>query len=368
MTLPLTLAEVVAFDNALLCSISQRDHGQVQAMLAKIDVQNNSDLREPLTSGFLEAAGRDASILKLFLDAHFDVDACDEEGTTALMIAARGKDSDALDHGNDEAPANDGVAECSFVESLANVQQLLAHGACVDAVDHTGSTALHHAVQCSGEHVIVQELVGAMCTVDCVDEKGYMALHHAARMGQVENVRLLLARHDPQDVNATTLDGESVLSLACQSGCVDVVNELVQCCGIDLDAPNSDLQTPLMMAVMVGSLDIVQVLVQARADVTKKDSIGMTALHHAACCEAALPIVECLVDANSDINNVDDMANSIMHDAAIVSSLDVALFLLKSGAASGCVNEAGKTPTMLAQQWNRPDMVELLESWDGGPP
>ncbi|RHY91050.1 hypothetical protein DYB35_008229 [Aphanomyces astaci] len=132
-----------------------------------------------LTTGFLEAAGRDASIAKLFLDAKFDVNAR--------------------------------------------------------------------------------------------DEKGCMALHHAALRGQAENVRLLLTVHDPQDLQVTTADGDSVLYLACTSGNVDVVNlVMASSAHLHVDAAN---ETPLMTAVIFESLEIVQRLVQAHADVTMKDSV-----------------------------------------------------------------------------------------------
>ncbi|RHZ33564.1 hypothetical protein DYB37_002411 [Aphanomyces astaci] len=98
-----------------------------------------------------------------------------------------------------------------------------------------------------------------------------MALHHAALRGQAENVRLLLTVHDPQDLQVTTADGDSVLYLACTSGNVDVVNlVMASSAHLHVDAAN---ETPLMTAVIFESLEIVQRLVQAHADVTMKDSV-----------------------------------------------------------------------------------------------
>ncbi|KAF0757745.1 hypothetical protein AaE_004167, partial [Aphanomyces astaci] len=361
---------------ALYTVVIQRDHAAVQAMLAQVDV-HSPDLQQPLTSGFLEAAGRDASIAKLFLDANFDVNARDEDGNTALMVAARGEDTvrtpyvfDSFsDHEGDDC---DPLCErqhpdlqIEFIESLHNVEQLLAHGAAVDAANHTGSTALLQAVTASGQPDIVRLLVQAKCNVVAIDDKGCMALHHAALRGQAENVRLLLTVHDPQDLQVTTADGDSVLYLACTSGNVEVVNlVMASSAHLHVDAANEDLQTPLMTAVIFDSLEIVQRLIQAHADVTMKDSFGMTALHHAVYSGANKDIVACLVDAKSDINNtcVDEMANTILHDAVTGSSLEVAAYLVKSGAAVDAVNGEGKTAAMLAHEVGRQDMVEFFES------
>ncbi|CAK4453156.1 unnamed protein product [Aphanomyces euteiches] len=369
------------FDDALYKVVVERNEAVVKKFLTSIDVQNET-LRPALTSSFLEAACRDAAILRHFLDVNFDVNATDEDGDTALMFAARGEDTYVYDDvvneedtaGESEPPLMDPPP---FTESLHNVEQLLAHGG-VDinmannvpstypipsahpSTRQAGETALIQAMMIGGQPEIVQRLLDAKCDVTLADQKGYTALHYAAVRGQLDNVRMLL-QADNIDIHAKTKDGDSVIYLACTSGNTSVVDEILKW-NPDINAANNDNQTPLMTAAIFSSIEIVAKLISCGADVTIRDAFGMTALHHAVYCGAKLEVVQCLVDAKSDVNNAtdDEMKNTILHDAITGTTVQVAEYLINQGAAVNALNSENKTPAMLAKQVDRDDMIEML--------
>ncbi|CAK4708552.1 unnamed protein product [Aphanomyces euteiches] len=353
------------FDDALYKVVVERNEAVVKKFLTSIDVQNET-LRPALTSSFLEAACRDAAILRHFLDVNFDVNATDEDGDTALMFAARGEDTyvydDVVDEedtaGESEPPLMDPP---TFTESLHNVEQLLAHGGVdINMANNAGETALIQAMMIGGQPEIVQRLLDAKCDVTLADQKGYTALHYAAVRGQLDNVRMLL-QADNIDIHAKTKDGDSVIYLACTSGNTSVVDEILKW-NPDINAANNDNQTPLMTAAIFSSIEIVAKLISCGANVTIRDAFGMTALHHAVYCGAKLEVVQCLVDAKSDVNNAtdDEMKNTILHDAITGTTVQVAEYLINQGAAVNALNSENKTPAMLAKQVDRDDMIEML--------
>ncbi|KAF0698854.1 Aste57867_10531 [Aphanomyces stellatus] len=389
-------------DMNLFKAVIERNQEDVRKYLALVDVHDEA-AKEALTSAFLEAACRSAAILRLFLDANFDINAADEVGDTALMVAARGEDTvrfhslfiafmlphglqyafDDMDDEDDPRLGKDGkpvraatyphiiltlslygqLEELPYVESLANVEELLRRGADVNRTNNAGETALMQALMIGGQCDIVRLLVDApACDVHAHDKKGYRALHYAAVRGLGDCLRVLLDAHN--DIHAKTNDGDSVLYLACTSGKADVVNQVLAL-GPDLNTPNHDGQTPLMTAAIYGTPDVVQSLLARDVDVAMADEAshyGMTALHHAVYCGAKVAVVALLVEAKSDVNNtcIDEMANTILHDAMAGTSDDVADYLLQQGAVVDALNGEGKTPAELAQELKRDDMLQVL--------
>jgi ankyrin repeat protein len=143
-----------------------------------------------------------------------------------------------------------------------------------------------------------------------------------------QNDDLLDDLHTLGDINAQDILGRSVLLLACEKGCVDLVETL-----IELNA-RSELKTRL----------------------------GTTALHHAAI-KGHHKICELLIERlHADVDAVDtDDDCTALHYALQKEHVDVARVLLKNGADPNEENHNNWTPFMVAAWRDNLDLIKLFE-------
>jgi ankyrin repeat protein len=153
------------------------------------------------------------------------------------------------------------------------VQDLLAAGADMDAVDEAGRTAVH-AAAAAGQLAGAQQLLAAGADVHAADEVGSTALHAAAAAGHQEVVQLLLTAG--ADVGAADEKGRTALYLAAEAGHQKVV-QLLLAAGADLNAAGGQTAalSPLVAAVQGGYHGVVQLLLD-KGSTTK---LSAAALH-----------------------------------------------------------------------------------------
>jgi len=172
-------------------------------------------------SMFCLAGGRgDAEMVKLMLDRGAAIEAKDEDGWTAIMLAAY--------NGHTEI-----------------VKMLLDRGAAVEARDADGNTALMWAAM-EGHTATVGLLLDWGAAVECKD--GYTALMAAARNGQTETVKLLLERGvDVKAKMGTGLETMTALVWAARNGIAEIV-ELLLDWGAAVEANDDDGIDALFLA------------------------------------------------------------------------------------------------------------------------
>lgn len=107
----------------------------------------------------------------------------------------------------------------------------------------------------------------------------YTPLFHAFLSDHYQTmVRLLEHGANPNGVES--VGGASVLHLACQRGCLDVVELLLQY-SVEVNQEDASGNTPLMEACKSGHMDIVELLLKNGADVDHEGGNGRTPLHEA---------------------------------------------------------------------------------------
>jgi ankyrin repeat protein len=118
---------------------------------------------------------------------------------------------------------------------LPMVEQLLKHGATVDARNFCGQTPLMLAVKRGYVH-IAEVLLAAGASVSAVrSESGSTALHYAATCNDADTLKLLLEKG--ADVTAEDADGDLPLHVACRHNNAEVgwhtcaLNQY-SCCGV----------------------------------------------------------------------------------------------------------------------------------------
>jgi ankyrin repeat protein len=158
----------------------------LMASIASADDAVSGDTRQQLQALYFDAA-REGSTdrLGVFIEAHYDLDTRDENGYTALILAAY--------HGQQAA-----------------VEQLLHAGANPCSQDKRGNTALMGAIF-KGELSIAHRLMNADCAVDERNGSGQTAAMYAALFQRKDILDALAAKG--ADLDARDATGNDARSL-----------------------------------------------------------------------------------------------------------------------------------------------------------
>ena len=119
----------------------------------------------------------------------------------------------------------------------------------------------------------------------CTMVNGCRVLWHAAAAGHTETVELLLKVHRRLidvgvafNMNVAIADGSTALFVSCERGFADIVELLLGCDEVDVNACDDKRTTPLNVACYDGRKDIVKLLLATfDVDLTIKDAWGDTA-------------------------------------------------------------------------------------------
>jgi len=112
-------------------------------------------------------------------------------------------------------------------------------------------------------------------------EGNWTGLMCAAMMGHEEVVEVLLAQPGVElkcgsvDADGVSVDGVTVLHLACQQASTGIVRRLLAMPGVEVEARDGLGRTPLMLAVVDGNEKVVRVLVEVEGiDLDTRDNHG----------------------------------------------------------------------------------------------
>jgi ankyrin repeat protein len=180
------------------------------------------------------------------------------------------------------APADRDLLAGAARGDTASVSRLLAAGAAVDARDQHGRTALLLATH--GNHVEVARLLiaagGDVNAKDRIQDSPYL---YAGAQGRVEILKMTLAAG--ADLKSTNRYGGTALIPAAHYGHVEAVKVLLAT-AIDIDHVNRLGWTALLESVILGDggarhTEIVSLLVARGANLNIADRNGVTSLGHA---------------------------------------------------------------------------------------
>lgn len=165
------------------------------------------------------------------------------------------------------ARAESELADLIRSEQRAAALELIDAGFDVNASQPDGTTPLHWAAY-RLDRPLVERLLNAGATADVRNDFGATPLAEAVRAADLPLARVLLeAGADPDSPNA---DGETVLMIAARAGSTDIASLLV---GHGADVTARELwreQTALMWAIEGRHTEIVELLIESGADVTAR--------------------------------------------------------------------------------------------------
>ncbi len=320
--------------------VSQADPGYTLLMLAFMPLRGSLYYKEYTPH---------PQVIKALIEAGVDVNAQNIKGETALYLAAKRGDTEAVkmllaagaevntqDNYNKETPLNQAARR----DHTEIVKALIAAGADVNAKDEDNSTALMSAAYC-GKIEIVQMLLAAGADVNA--QRYYYnstALMDATDCRRTETVKALIAAG--ADVNAKNKNNDTALMLASNgdySGLRGFANEYYKAyteialaliaAGADVNIKNKDDETALIRAINNGYTEIALALIKAGADVSAKDDDNETALMRATSRDNA-EIVRALIAAGADVNAKDN--KTLLMKAAYQKNTEIVRVLIAAGA------------------------------------
>ena len=230
-----------------------------------------------------------------FIESHANssVNVSDNEGNSALHLAARYNSADAvrilLEHGadvnatnnNDETPLI--VAIQPNRDILEIIRTLLEYNADVNAKSKPlGNTALHFALGYNYSEVCMELINSGALNIP--NNNGTTPLEIAKRREMTTALENLFQKN---------------FLKICRSGSSTEIAEAIAA-GVNVNAKNRELRTALMFAALYNTADAVSMLIEARAYIDAQDIYGRTALIYAASRNTD-DVVELLIDAGADI-------------------------------------------------------------------
>jgi serine/threonine protein kinase len=198
-----------------------------------------------------------------------DVNVQDEDGWTALLLAARGGHVEIVRFlvqecgSHEDFESKEGLTELMRAAQGGHkeVVRFLMNYWSVDVniPDNNGSTALMRAT--SGGHMIVVRFLVEDCgaNVNILDTDGFSALMTAAYTGHTDIVRYLLTECGAF-MNTQSNNGSTALMLAAHGGRTEIVRFLVEECGADVNIRSVKSDTAIRIASDYGHHDIVRLL------------------------------------------------------------------------------------------------------------
>ena len=181
-------------------------------------------------------------------------------------------------------------------EDEAIVNALIGGGCDVNGSDENGVTALHLAAY-NGCIPIMEYLVKSGGAVNKKDEYGWNGIHIASQEGHLSMVEYLL--NHGGEINARTSNGLNGVMIASLRGHLDIVRYLVEHGG-EINGTATNGWNGIMIASQTGHLDVVKYLVERGGDVNCINKDGGNAVMLASY-KGHLDIVQYLVEHGGDV-------------------------------------------------------------------
>ena len=310
------------------------------------------------------------------LKAGIPVDVTDEQGLSALLLAAKHGHSHCIEVICKEGTRQAGGIDVDAIDEQGRGALLLAakHGYhdCVRALCHEGVGVTNEqnrgALLLAAKHGYwdcVQELCDAGARIGFHNYAVQSALHCALYVAhEVDWPRLIdwLIRSDV-DINVRDEYGRKALHIAAVRGHIECVSALLAAGGIDVDAIDEQGRSAALLAAQHGHWDCVRALCYVGAQVKFHNDGEQTVLHSAVyrTHEDDWPrLIDWLVRHGAHINARDEYGQTALHIAAVLGRPECVSALVQAGVDVNATDAQGRSALLLAAKHRHPEFVGVL--------
>ncbi|KAJ3117788.1 hypothetical protein HDU96_005569 [Phlyctochytrium bullatum] len=326
------------------------------------------------------SGSRDDDLIKLLVSADAPVNVTDSKGRTPLHCALQKQFTSAamilLQGGADpnhqchagNTPLHVLGKKCRRDRHVEQVlEKMLRSGADPNVGDAKGCTALH-LFAFGGDCKLIQMLLDAGAAVNAIDHSGRSAIRFACERKHVDAVRVLLNHGASASVSNpdTPSPARPLLHIAMD----DFIDrpEFVRLL-VDAKAPPNELdskgRTPLLRAVEQDLVNEAATLLDGGANPNIACPAGRTSLHYLMLCrwsEALEQLQKRMLEVGVDVNLKDNDGSTALHLAASKGPLERVRMLLDASAEVDAVDGSGFTPLYIASMnyiWGRKGTVPV---------
>lgn len=195
----------------------------------------------------------------------------------------------------------------------------------------------HEVVTVGGQENLVETVLMGVMDVSV----RYNKLVSAVENGNLDEVKMLVAKGERVNAKDKGYDKNSPLHVAVENGNLEIVKFLLSA-GAKTSSKNAQKRTPLMMLDEDASAEIVNLLLIYGAKINLADKQGNTALMFAAE-YASGDVVQALINAGANVNALNKKGETPLMRAAESGELENIKSLLGAGANAQSRNKAGET-------------------------
>ena len=244
-------------------------------------------------------------VLQSIVDLGAKVNAKTKQNTTALMLASRKGNIDAI----------------NVLLSAQGVQAI---------EDINGNSWIHYAVlgDCSKE--VLQSIIDQGADVNATNKQNATPLMLASKKGNVDVMNVLLSAG--ANMALKSMCGNTWIHYAIHGDCSKEVLQSIIDFGADVNATNTENCSVLMLASKKGNVDAMNVLLRAGANMALKNINGDTWIHHAVNGDCSKEVLKLIIDQGTDVNATNKENCSALMLASKKGNVDVMNVLLREGA------------------------------------
>ena len=197
----------------------------------------------------------------------------------------------------------------------------------INAQDDDGSTALHFAILFKSEIATKALLAHNDVDVNAKNDHNRTPLHYASSWEDIPMDLFKQILENSTDVNAQDDDGSTALHVALFHKSEIATKELLAHNDVNVNVQDKNNQTALQFAMWDNiPEDLFNLILEKSTDVNAQDGIGNTALHFAISCKREIATKELLAHSDVDVKVKNNNNRTLLHYASSWEDIPMDLF------------------------------------------